>query len=61
MGKMPDNPHVYIKTVRENMHFSMRFLADELYVCGQKISHRCITHATSALEHQLTVDADYEK
>ena len=61
MGKTLDDPHVYITTVRENRHFSMRFLADKSYVCGQKSSHRCTTHATSALEHQLTVDADYEK
>ena len=42
MGKTPDDPHVYITTVRENVHFSMRFIADESYACGQKIVHLCI-------------------
>ena len=43
MGKTPDDPHVYITIVRENMLVSMRFIADESYVCGQKVVHICIT------------------
>ena len=63
MGKTPDDPHVYITTVRENMHV-FRCVSSPMngtYAVKRLFNFVSRDKRIRAGKHQITTEAEYEQ